>query len=249
MKFNLFSHNIHKGFNTFGRFTLPVLRRRLRQLNPDILCLQEVQGEHRGKAQKHKAWPTEDQVSFLAAEHWPAHVYVDNARYQHGHHGNGIISRYAIEHWDNINVSSRPHASRSLLHSRIRLSETQYVHVICVHLGLFELEREEQFETLVSRVKSHIRFDQPIIIAGDFNDWRKRAGDHLSEVLDLREAFSEIHGQHAKTFPVFRPALSVDRIYYRNLQLLNCEVLDYKPWGILSDHLPLLAEFQLDENH
>jgi len=39
--------NTHKGFTTFNRrFVLPQLRDAIRSVNPDIVCLQEVLGEH-----------------------------------------------------------------------------------------------------------------------------------------------------------------------------------------------------------
>jgi endonuclease/exonuclease/phosphatase family metal-dependent hydrolase len=245
MDFTVLSFNMHKGFNAWNKFTLPAMREQLQKLDPDLICLQEVQGKHVVKQKKQSIPHGQNQAAFIAENHWPEPIYVENAQYKNGHHGNAIISRYPVDFYENINISFRKTASRSLLHARIPIAANLHIHLICVHFGLFELEREDQFAALIARVNSHIADYEPLIIAGDFNDWRKRAGNHLSTLLHLREAFADSQGQHAKTFPAFRPLLSVDRIYYRHLHLLDARVIKQKPWGKLSDHLPLLAKFEI----
>lgn len=37
------------------------------------------------------------------------------------------------------------------------------------------------------------------------------------------------------------PVLPLDRIYLRNLRVVQARVLSGLPWSLLSDHLPLLA--------
>ena len=136
-------------------------------------------------------------------------------------------------------------ASRSLLHGTIQLDDGLTVHIICVHLGLFHRERERQLTTLVKRINSHVPYNEPLIIAGDFNDWRSRAEHHLHEDLGVNEAFKTSHGSHALTFPSMMPVLSMDRIYFRGLEVIECHRLYGHPWNRLSDHTPLLADFRL----
>ncbi len=91
------THNIHKGFSQFNRrLMVHELREHLRQLDADIVFLQEVQGEHRHHEERHDAWPEEPQHEFLAAEVWRNTAYGRNVVYDHGHHGNAILSRYPI---------------------------------------------------------------------------------------------------------------------------------------------------------
>ena len=60
---------IHKAFSQFNRrMMVHELRERLRELNPDIVFLQEVQGLHLGHAVNHDNWPTDPQHEFLAEE-------------------------------------------------------------------------------------------------------------------------------------------------------------------------------------
>ena len=43
--------------------------------------------------------------------------------------------------------------------------------------------------------------DSPLIIAGDFNDWRNRAGSHLAQRLGLTEVFSRQRGRAGAQLP------------------------------------------------
>ena len=64
------------------------------------------------------------------------------------------------------------------------------VHCICAHLGLFEESRVRQADAMIARIRSHVPNDAPLVIAGDFNDWRHRLGRRLVESLGVREVFS-----------------------------------------------------------
>lgn len=238
------TYNIHKGFSINKRFVLHEIKEALHATNADLIFLQEIQGEHENKQKKIERWPDESQFEFLADELWSHHAYAKNAVYKKGHHGNAILSKYPIIDWENINVSLHKRASRSLLHCIIEIPETkQKLHAICAHLGLFKVEREQQLITLVERIETHVPHNEPLIVAGDFNDWRGHAEYHLEHDLDLREVFKELTGEHAKTFPAIRPQLEVDRIYYRGFKPELCKRLTKKPWHKLSDHIPLYAEF------
>ena len=70
-------------------------------------------------------------------------------------------------------------------------------------------------------------------------------GKQLESQLAMREVYRSTHGRYAKTFPSHRPMLQMDRVYFRQLNLLDCECLDAHPWGELSDHLPLYARFEV----
>ncbi len=214
-----------------------------------MLFLQEIQGEHQRHASRIKNWPSVGQFEFLAGKDWLHHVYGKNAIYHKGHHGNAIISKYNFCAWENINVSLMKTASRSLLHGTLEVPYIDSkIHVICVHLGLFEHERERQLERLINRIHSHVPHNEALIIAGDFNDWRRRAERYLSHVLGVKEVFKDQYGDYAKTFPAWMPILPMDRIYTRGLEIKNCYRLSGSSWKRLSDHLPLVSEFALKNN-
>jgi endonuclease/exonuclease/phosphatase family metal-dependent hydrolase len=85
----------------------------------------------------------------------------------------------------------------------------------------------------------------PLLIAGDFNDWRRRAHRVLERCAGLREVFVHAHGVAAKTFPARFPMLALDRIYVRSAKVHAPVVLPRRPWSHLSDHAPLAAEISL----
>ena len=244
------TYNIHKGFSIGNtRFILHEIRESLRTVDADVVFLQEIYGEKEISKNRFDDWPTNSQFDFLADEVWPHHAYGKNAIYKAGHHGNAILSKHPFVEWENIDVSTMKKASRSLLHGTIQAPGSEKkIHVICIHLGLFERERENQLITLSERIASHVPADEPLIIAGDFNDWRGRAEQHLHDDLGVTEVFKETNGAYARTFPAWFPMLSMDRIYYRGLDIVDCSHLRGQPWGRLSDHTPLLAEFGLGNN-
>lgn len=241
----ILSYNIHKGFTASnGKFVLHGMRDTVKPLKVDVLCLQEVLGEHRGHAGRQEKWPLESQFEFLAHTLWPHHVYGKNAVYEEGHHGNAILSQHPFARWENIDISLNRFEKRGLLHGTIEpLHFKKPLHIICVHLDLFETSRMQQVRRICDRIEEHVPSDEPLIVAGDFNDWREKAGDLLEKELSLKEVHKEIHGVHARSFPSWFPLLRVDRIYYRGLHLKYAECYKGIPWSRLSDHLPLLAEF------
>lgn len=243
----ILTYNIHKGFSSANlRFILHDIKNSLRSIDADVVFLQEIQGDRKISNSRFDDWHNDSQFEFLADEVWQHYAYGKNAIYKSGHHGNAILSKYPFINWENIDVSTMPSASRSLLHGTILIPETEVkIHLICVHLGLFEREREKQISTLSKRINSHVPINEPLIIAGDFNDWRGRAEQYLHDDLKLKEAYREINGSYATTFPAWLPMLSMDRIYYRGLEVLDCHRLHDKYWRKLSDHNPLLGEFRI----
>ena len=236
--------NTHKGFAAFnGRFILPELRDAVRMLSTDIVFLQEVLGEHKLHADQYENWPAAPQYEFLADSMWSDFSYGRNAVYPHGDHGNALLSKYPIIRHQNIDVSVGKIEQRGLLHSVLKVPGHAEVHAICVHLGLRESHRRKQLE-LLGRLLDSISANAPVIVAGDFNDWRKRADAILND-HGMHEAFVQEYGAPAKSFPARWPLLSLDRIYVRNARSHNPQVLSQRPWSHLSDHVPLAVEIRL----
>ena len=243
----ILTYNIHKGFSAGNRqFVLAQIREQLHAVDVDLVFLQEIHGEQKQHATGIRNWPTGSQFEFLAERVWPHYTYGKNAIYNAGHHGNAILSKYPFERWDNINVSSFRRASRSLLHGVLQIPGLQKpLHVICIHLDFIGHERTRQLRILDRFLRDHVPGDEPLIIAGDFNDWFGRVVIHLGRDLALTEVFEIIHGRHARTYPSWRPLLPVDRIYCRNIEVVECACLQDPPWQRLSDHLPLYAKFRI----
>jgi endonuclease/exonuclease/phosphatase family metal-dependent hydrolase len=242
--FTIATYNIHKGFSHFNRrMVLHELRERLRELNADIVFLQEVQGENTKDAQRHDNYPVLPQHEFLAEKIWPHHVYGKNAVYDEGHHGNAILSRFPIVRWENQDVSAHRFESRGLLHCEIFLHGVESpLHCLCVHFGLFKRGRGQQFNALVERIKRMVPADAPLVIAGDFNDWNNHASHFLAQELQVHEVFDASHGKLARSYPAGLPLLRMDRIYVRGLEVSHSNVY---AWKKISDHAALSATLVL----
>ncbi len=237
------TYNIHKGFSQFNRrMVIHELRELLRSLAVDVVFLQEVQGLHLGHQRRHANWPEPPQHEFLADEVWHATAYGQNAVYGHGHHGNAILSRFPIVSSHNHDVSDHRFERRGLLHCELAIpGAAHHVHCVCVHLGLTGGGRRRQLQTLASRMEQLVPETAPLIIAGDFNDWRNHAEHILARPLGLMETFHAGRGKLARSFPSYRPILALDRIYVRHFKVEQAEVHSGPPWSRLSDHAPLTA--------
>ena len=234
--------NIHKGFSQFNRrMMVHELRERLRHLNPDIIFLQEVQGLHLGHAENHDDWPSEPQHEFLAEEVWHDSAYGSNMIYDHGHHGNAILSRFPILHTHNQDVTHLQFEKRGLLHCRIQLPGGPAAHCVCVHLSLFGYSRRRQVSALADYLDAVSSPNVPLIIAGDFNDWSNRAGHQLVTRLGLTEVFSNGTGAPVRSYPAALPMFRLDRIYVRGFKVRRTEVHFGQPWSAISDHAALSA--------
>jgi endonuclease/exonuclease/phosphatase family metal-dependent hydrolase len=234
--------NIHKGFSQFNRrMMVHELRERLRHLNPDIVFLQEVQGLHLGHAENHHNWPAAAQHEFLAEDVWQSSAYGRNMLYDHGHHGNAILSRFPILHAHNQDVTHLQFEKRGLLHCRIELPEGPPAHCVCVHLSLFGYSRRKQLTALADYLNGMDDPTAPLIIAGDFNDWSNRAGKLLEQSLGMSEVFTDLSNRPVRSFPAAMPMFRLDRIYVRGFAVQRTEVHHGLPWSKISDHAALSA--------
>jgi len=244
LSFRILTVNTHKGFTFFNRrFILHELRDAVQAVSADIVFLQEVLGSHDLHAARIPNWPANSHYEFLADSMWSSFAYGRNAVYPDGHHGNAVLSKFPIVRHENRDVSVHGHEERGMLHCVCRIPGREIeVHAICVHLGLQESHRQQQIKLLCDMIDNDLPPDAPLVIAGDFNDWRLRGHERIERCAGVREVFVHANGHAARTFPARMPLLRLDRIYVRNAQVHRPIVLPNRPWSHLSDHAPLAAE-------
>jgi len=269
MKIRVATYNIHKGVSSI-RSTPRVLalKKAIAQFEADVVFLQEVQGRHDRYQDKfgeesrgHRHWPERAQHEFLASD---AHhsAYGMNAVYDHGHHGNALLSAYPIGDTRNHDVSDHAYEQRGILHCVVDTPKCQ-VHCYVVHLGLFESGRGRQNQALIDCVNASAPNGEPVIIAGDFNDWRNTLSDKLRKELGVVEVFDELGSRSklgdlvrsfsgrekrvtpARTFPAALPWFRLDRIYVRGFKVDTAQVMHGPLWAKLSDHAPIVASLKL----
>jgi endonuclease/exonuclease/phosphatase family metal-dependent hydrolase len=195
------TYNIHKGVvnDLFGfrrNSRIYDLRSRLHELDADIIFLQEVQGRNDRHASRLANWPEESQDLFLAKSPSLKHtlqsayqnVYGRNANYLHGHHGNALLSRFPVLRNENRDVSDHSLEKRGVLHCVVAL-DAKPVHCFVVHFGLLARSRRRQTAALIEWIQKSVPPDDPLIVAGDFNDWSNTLSDAMCHQLKTIEVF------------------------------------------------------------
>ncbi len=246
MNVRLVSYNIHRAIGVDRRFRPERIARILTHHEPDLVLLQEVdEGAPRSREM--------DLARELAFGLGYPHVAVGhNVTLRKGRYGNATLSRHPILRERNIDLTVVGRKRRGCQHTAIQLhasGDHPPLEVFNLHLGLSARERELQIGLLLrSREFAGLARDAPIVIAGDFNDWRSL----LQRLLTERLAFRSATGPHvsmaraARTYPSFFPSGALDRIYYRGpLRLLWARRCRLRLSRLASDHLPIVAEFSV----
>ena len=231
MDLQILCFNIHKGVGWgIRRSTIHQIQNQIISSRSDIILLQEIRGS---------------QFELITSSIWPHFSYGKNAVYQKGHHGNAIVSKYPIIFSENIDLSLRRYERRGMLHSIINLPNHEKLHLLCVHLGLLAKDRHKQLDRIVKYIRDNIPQDDPVILGGDFNDWRGYATKPLINILEFHEAFLSTKTSYAKTYPAWIPMLKLDRLYFRGFHVNYANRLTNKPWRYLSDHIALLVSLKV----
>jgi endonuclease/exonuclease/phosphatase family metal-dependent hydrolase len=241
------TYNIHKGVRGLGprkRLEIHNLGLGIEALDADLIFLQEVRLYNASDARRFErtwfGWPAEGQAEFLAPEGY-AVAYRSNAITRHGEHGNALLSRWPLGDVGHHDVSDHRFEQRGLLHVPVHW-QGALVHAVVAHLGLVHSSRVRQVLQLAAYLKDAVPPGEPLIVAGDFNDWGERL-DAPMRALGLVRADV---GRVRPTFPSRVPVFALDRIYTRALTCQFTHVPRGEVWARMSDHLPLVAEFELD---
>lgn len=250
MNLKVLSYNIHKGFNWNNqKYFLQEIKSLIQQSNADLVFLQEVVGKNQDYQ---KQGLIDAQFEFLADSIWSHHSYGANSIYDHGHHGNLILSKFPLESWENIDISTNLLEKRGLLVCKVKIPNTNItVNAACAHLDLLHRGRAKQYQMIKNKVLSMDLQNNPLIVAGDFNDWNQKSQDVFESHLDMHEAYKFTHGRLAKTFPAAFPFMCLDRIYVKNVEIISAEILQtaekFSFNSHFSDHLPLVCELKISE--
>ena len=236
------TYNIHKGVQGVGptrRLEIHNLALAIETLDADIVCLQEVRQGNRKEASYFTGWPKQPQAEFLAPEGYEA-VYRSNAVTKHGEHGNALLSRWPVIECRHEDMSDHRFEQRGLLHAKLLVAGVT-LHAIVVHFGLIPSSRVRQTARLKAYIAREIPLDEPVVVAGDFNDW----GFQIKSMLAGFGLFEYDEAPRAFTYPARLPLAQLDHVYVRGLTPLSLQVPRGRIWWRMSDHLPLIAEFRL----
>lgn len=239
MNLRVATYNVHRCRGIDGRLRPERIVDVLRQVNADVVALQEVvSGEGAGD---------DNQARYLGETlglHW---ALGENRKLEGAAYGNVVLSRYPLRVVKNHDISVEGRERRGAFHTDVILGPADEVHVFNIHLGTAFVERRHQGRRLSER-ETGILHDRaltgPKIVLGDFNEWTtglasKLLGAHLKSV-EIGQRL-----RRRRSYPGFLPLLHLDHIYYDGpLELLKLTVHRTRKSLIASDHLPLVADFK-----
>lgn len=232
MRLKFASYNIHKSVGTDGKRDADRIVTVLREVDADIIALQE--SDYRF-GQRASTIPR----AMLDDTPWKA-VPVAKRRRSLGWHGNALLVRRTFDVLYSEPMELPTLEPRGAVRCDLDI-EGLRVRVVGMHLDLSGLRRRDQIHAVLDHVEE-CDPPCPTVLMGDFNQWGNRTGamrafgDHW-HVLDT-----------GRSFPSRQPIARLDRI------------VTSQEWGCLeqhvhhsamatraSDHLPIVAELELPE--
>jgi endonuclease/exonuclease/phosphatase family metal-dependent hydrolase len=217
------TYNIHGAVGRDRRFAPERVADVLREMNADIIALQEV--PLGGSKTPNVLAMLQQATGYVAAE-GPA---CDRPERRFG---NAVLSRYPILSMRAIDLSFGSREPRGAVDADVDC-HGHLLRVVATHLGLRFAERREQIRRLLQSFDTE---EMPVILLGDINEWFAWG----SSLRVLVSHFQEVPAP--RTFPSRHPLFALDRIWIRpRHRLVHVEAYATPLARIASDHLPLLA--------
>ncbi|MER3447266.1 MAG: endonuclease [Candidatus Dadabacteria bacterium] len=240
----IMTYNIHYGIGRDNRYSLDRIIDIIRNENPDVVALQEVD--------KNLSRTNFDDQPRIIADALGMHFHhCVNRRIGGGEFGIATLSRFPILGNRRHDLSFRPRfrlryvEPRGTLHSNIILGSA-HLHVFNVHLGLGIRERIYQCRKLLSEsILLNGTLQNPTVILGDFND--KPISVVNSPLQNyFYDAFKVSGYRDGATFRWGPIKLRLDHIYVSNqLNPVRAYVSDTPLSRLASDHMPLIIAAEI----
>ena len=228
MQLRIATYNIHRCVGLDGIENSKRIATVLREINADIIALQEVTSNSEIK---------DDILANLAAATGTTQIEGFTLTATGTAYGNAILSRLPVSEIKRIDISVKGREPRGVIEAKLNLNN-QTVFLWATHLGLGIRERYMQIKKLLKIVDA--RENDPGILFGDFNEWLLWS----RSLLAISKRFNTI--QSPATFPSRRPLFKLDRIWVRPAErLTTLRAHTTKLSRVASDHLPLVADIIL----
>lgn len=239
-KIRVATYNIHKCRGLDRRIDPERVAAVIRELDADVIALQEILDVRKGP-------PGLDQARRIHGKFREYHCcFGENRRLHGGPYGNMTLSKFPVQHCENYDVSWGRRERRGCLRTDILVKNGGLLHIFNVHLGTRFIERRHQARKLVSdKVLNSKEHRGARIVVGDFNEWTRGLASRL-----MGDSFAAVEPKaflrYARTYPGIFPVLHLDHFYYdKQIVLKDFRLHRSRKALVASDHLPLVAEFEL----
>lgn len=224
------TYNVHSGVGTDGRCDPARIARVINELSADVVALQEVESRHGDL----------DTLEFLSRQTGMTALPGPTLLRTVGDYGNALLTRLSVLELRRIDLGFPGREPRGAIDAVLQAGWAR-LRVIATHLGLRPAERRHQIETLLARLGDD---PGPTVLMGDLNEWFLWG----RPLRHLHAHFGETPAP--ATFPAGLPLFALDRLWVQPLRCLRRLRVHRSPLArVASDHLPLAATIELENDH
>ncbi|HSB12745.1 MAG TPA: endonuclease/exonuclease/phosphatase family protein [Blastocatellia bacterium] len=240
MRIRVVTYNIHRCRGLDRRVRPARIVDVLREMDADIIALQEVVSLRGGAREK-------DQARFISEEMGMTCAVGGTRIHNGGIYGNVVLTRLPLVESRNYDISVHGREQRGCMRADISANGSGLLHVFNVHLGTAFIERRHQGRKLVNNaILNNEELSGARILVGDFNEWTRGLTTRLL-ATHLTSADIRTHLLRSRTYPGVLPLLHLDHVYFDNSLELEAMTLHKSRTAIVaSDHLPLIADFRVE---
>lgn len=214
------TYNIHSGKNLNEKYIFPKIIDFIKEFNPDILALQEINDN------KKRGY----QITQLYKEIKKNYYFGPQVKISDGYYGIATFSSFPIVQKQHTQLPSLKE-KRGIIQTTLKINNKD-IDIFNTHLGLNSKERTTQFSMIQKCIKGT---ENSFILMGDFNTDKPELSSSLffdTSLWNYQNSIPTIIKYH-KRIDYILVSKDISTIFYKVLPIS------------LSDHYPVVAEIEI----